>query len=136
MNKVMRTLTMAGLGLLAGASIGAPALATDSGATAAEKPRKSQVQQDFGRERIAGFFRSYRACHQAGRIGDWAGKWDSYDCDPVRFGFRRGMVVLKVERDRFRHFRGHDRHDFRDGFRGHDRDGFRGHGHDGFRGHR
>ncbi|MBG0563260.1 hypothetical protein [Actinoplanes aureus] len=128
MNKVMRTLTMAGLGLLAGASVGAPALAADSSGTTVKKPTKSQVQQDFGRERVAGFFRTYRACERAGRIGDWAGKWDEYECNPMRFGFRRGAWVLKVERDRFRHFRGHDRHDFR----GHDRH-FRGDGHD-FRG--
>ncbi|WP_328465140.1 hypothetical protein OHA21_42800 [Actinoplanes sp. NBC_00393] len=130
MNKVMRTLTMAGLGLLAGASIGAPALAAESSATTAQKPSKTSVKQDFGRERIAGFYRTYRACERAGRIGDFVGKWDRYDCDPVRFGFRRGMVVLKVERDRFRHFGGHDRHDFR----GHDKHRF---GHrDGFGGKR
>ena len=108
MNKVMRTLTMAGLGLLAGASIGAPALAADSSATTVKKPSKSQVQQDFGRERVAGFYRTYRACDRAGRVGDWVGKWNRYDCDPVRFGFRRGTWVLKVQQSRFGHFRGHD----------------------------
>lgn len=134
MNKMMRTLTMAGLGLLAGASAAAPALAVEGTAATAQKPSTSQVQQDFGRERVAGFYRTYRACERAGRFGDWTGRWDRYQCSPVRYGFKRGTWVLKVQRDRFGHFRGHDRHDFRghDGHSGHD---FGGHDRHGF-GHR
>src|SRR5690349_16394629 len=90
MNKIMRTLTMAGLGLLAGASIGAPALAADSGTTTAKKPSGAQTQQLHGRDYVAGFYRNLGTCRRAGAVGDWAGKWDNPRCYPVRVGFRRG----------------------------------------------
>lgn len=149
MSKIVRTLTMAGLGLLAGASLGAPALAADNTTRSGGKTGGAQVQQHGGREYVAGFYRTLGACKKAGAVGDWFGKWDNPRCYPVRVGFRRGTWLLKVEQERrhghwghrdrghghIGHFRGHDRRDFRgvgtrgNDFRGHDfRGNDRGHG--------
>jgi hypothetical protein len=105
MNKSMRVLTMAGMGILAGLTIGAgPAQASDASPQPSAKASSGaagQVQQHRGRDRdqVVGYYRSLRACELAGRIGERFNKWDDYDCDFVRFGFRRGAWALEVERD-------------------------------------
>jgi hypothetical protein len=97
---------MAGMGLMASVAIGAgPAQATDSNAQTAVKPatgKSTQVQQDRwrDRDRIVGYYRSARACELAGRIGERFNRWEDYDCDYVRFGFRRGAWALEVEQNR------------------------------------
>ena len=122
MNKATRMFTMLGLGLMAGATIGAgPALAAGSADAPAAKPATTtKVQKHWDRDVVVGYFRTLRACEKAGRIGEWADRWDDYDCDRVRFGFKRGLYALEVERN----WRGG--HDFRD--RDHDRG--RDHGRD------
>ncbi len=103
MNKAARMLTMLGMGLMAGATIGAgPALAADSTSSQAAKPATStttKVQQFRDRDRVVGYFRTLRSCEQAGRIGEWRDRWDDYDCDRVRFGFKRGLWALEVEQN-------------------------------------
>lgn len=102
MNKTMRVLTMAGMGILAGLTIGAgPAQASDAGTGSAAKAAPSKaahVQQFHGRDRVVGYYRSLRACERAGRIGELRDRWDDYDCDYVRYGFRRGVWALEVSR--------------------------------------
>ncbi len=117
MTKAIRLLTMAGMGLMASVAIGAgPAQATDSGAQSAVKSaagQATQVQQDRwrdrdrGRDRVVGYYRSLRACEFAGRIGERFDRWEDYDCDYVRFGFRRGAWALEVEQDWNWHRPGH-----------------------------
>ncbi|MEV4350639.1 hypothetical protein AB0J83_39785 [Actinoplanes sp. NPDC049596] len=114
MNKAVKMLTMAGMGLMASAAIGAPALAADSSSTATAKGNDTAKVQRHDRDQVVGFYRTLRDCEKAGRIGEWFDRWESYDCDRVRFGFRRGYWALEVERN----WRGG--HDFRD--RGRDRD--------------
>ena len=134
MNKKIQVLTMAGMGLLAGAAIGAsPAQAVDaSGQTAAKSSasHSTQVKQFHDRDRVVGYFRTRMACERAGRIGEWADRWNDYDCDFVRFGFRHGAWALEVERDRRgfgHHFGGHrDGWGDRDGHFGGHRGGHRG----------
>jgi hypothetical protein len=99
MHKIVRTLTMAGLGLLAGASLGAPALASDSGAKSTGKSSGTQVQQGWDRTYVQGYYRTLRGCKKVGAVGDWAGKWDNPRCFPVRIGFRRGLWALKVQKE-------------------------------------
>jgi hypothetical protein len=109
MNKAIRLLTMAGMGLMASVAIGAgPAQATDNSAQPAVKPatgKSTAVQQDRwrdrdrDRDRVVGYYRSLRACELAGRIGERFDRWEDYDCDYVRFGFRRGAWALEVEQD-------------------------------------
>ncbi len=103
MTKAIRLLTMAGMGLMASVAIGAgPAQATDNGAQPAAKPattKAAQAQQDRfrDRDRVVGYYRSLRACEFAGRIGERFDRWEDYDCEYVRFGFRRGAWALEVE---------------------------------------
>jgi hypothetical protein len=106
MNKTMRVLTMAGLGVMAGLAIGAgPAQASDSSAATATKtataqaPKTTQAKQFPRRDQVVGYYRSLRACELAGRIGERFGQWEDYDCDFIRVGFRRGAWALEVERD-------------------------------------
>ncbi len=111
MNKAMRMLTLVGMGLMAGATIGAtPAMAADgTGQGAAAKKPVVQVQQHRGNDWVAGYYRTARACERAGWVGERFNKWDDYDCERVRFGFRRGLWALEVENDRnwFRPGHGH-----------------------------
>ncbi|WP_250038461.1 hypothetical protein [Paractinoplanes maris] len=118
MSKTARMFTMLGLGLMAGATIGAgPALAAGSADAPAAKPATTtKVQKHGDRDRVVGYFRTRGACEQAGRIGEWRDRWDDYDCDRVRFGFKRGLWALEVEQN------------WRGGGRGH------GHGHGPFGG--
>ena len=101
MNRATRMLTVLGMGLMAGATVGAtPAMATEAATPSASKSSTTvQVQQHRDRERIVGFYRSLRACERAGWLGERFNKWDDYDCERVRFGFRRGLWALEVEQD-------------------------------------
>ncbi|MCY1142925.1 hypothetical protein OWR29_33445 [Actinoplanes sp. Pm04-4] len=101
MSKTARMFTMLGLGLMAGATIGAgPALAAGSADAPAAKPATTtKVQKHGDRDRIAGYFRTRGACERAGRIGEIRDRWDDYDCDRVRFGFKRGLWALEVEQN-------------------------------------
>jgi hypothetical protein len=108
MNKATRLLTVTGMGALTALAIGAgPAQAAGTTGSAAAKPSAGQAQQHHGWERTVGYFRSIRACEVAGHIGERFGRWDDHDCEPVRFGFRRGSWALEVSRDRDRGHFGH-----------------------------
>ncbi|SNY28452.1 hypothetical protein [Paractinoplanes atraurantiacus] len=119
MNKAVRMLTMIGMGVMASAAIGAPALAADSGSSAAAKSESTAKVQRHDRDQVVGFYRTLRDCERAGRVGEWFDRWEDHDCERVRFGFRRGYWALEVERDwrggghhfRDRDFRDRDRHD-------------------------
>ncbi|MCO8273003.1 hypothetical protein M1L60_20620 [Actinoplanes sp. TRM 88003] len=101
MSKVARMFTMMGLGLMAGATMAAgPALAAGAADAPAAKPATTtKVQKHGDRDRVVGYFRTRGACEQAGRIGEWRDRWDDYDCDRVRFGFKRGLWALEVEQN-------------------------------------
>ncbi|MBM2617868.1 hypothetical protein JIG36_20125 [Actinoplanes sp. LDG1-06] len=118
-----RILMTAGLGLLAGAAFGVgPAQAADASSAAAAKSqpsRTAQADQHRGRDVVVGYYRSYRACELAGRIGERFGRWNDYDCDYQRRGFKRGLFALEVERGWGWNDRGHNR--------GHNRGWDRGH---------
>ncbi|MBU2670985.1 hypothetical protein KOI35_46555 [Actinoplanes bogorensis] len=88
-----RLLTTAGMGVLAAVAFGVgPAQAASS--TSATQ----QADRHRDRDVVVGYYRSYRACDLAGRIGERFGKWDDYDCDYQRRGFdRRGVFALEVE---------------------------------------
>ena len=126
MNKATRMLTMMGMGLMAGATIGAaPALAADSNGTAASvKSSTAKVQKHDRGERVVGFYRNLRSCELAGRIGERFDRWEDYDCERVRFGFKRGLWALEVEQN----WRGGHGHGPWGGGHGH---GHGGHGHGG-----
>ncbi len=102
MNKTMRTLTMAGLGLLAGATLGTgPVQAAPTTGQAATGHSAGQQQNNRFDEEVVGYYRNIFACERAGRIGERFGAWDDYDCERVRWGFRRGAWALVVEEDQW-----------------------------------
>jgi hypothetical protein len=137
MNKATRMLAMTGMAIVAGVTFSAGPAAAASASPSPAAPKASTQQADKGfpsDSAYRGWFRSLRACHRAGNIGEWRNSWDDHDCIPVRNGFHRNTWVLKVYWDRHG-FPGHG-HGFPGhghGFPGHD-DGFPGHG-DGFPGH-
>ena len=107
MKAATRILTLAGLGLMTGATLGAaPAMASTSApdmtaraaTTTADQPRRD-------REWVVGYFDSRRDCERVGRFGERRDRWDEYDCDRVFWGPRRGDWRLTVERSW-----GHDDH--------------------------
>ena len=90
MSKATRILTMTGMALIAGATIGsAPAMAAPSAThtTAATTQSADRV----------GYFRTRMQCERAGRIGEFLNRWDDYTCYRVPFGPRRGWYVLDVD---------------------------------------
>jgi hypothetical protein len=96
-------LTMAGMALVAGATFSAgPAAASNStaqGATAAKQSTQQQADSGRSREWTEGYYRTRRQCEWAGRMGERRDRWDDYECDRVRRGFRT-IWRLEVERDR------------------------------------
>jgi hypothetical protein len=107
MNRITRMLTITGLGLVTGLTIGAgPAMAstatgqgTSPSATSATQVQDVDRRHDRDRDRVVGFFRSYRACDWAGERGEDRNRWDDYDCEPRGFGFNRRWA-LEVSWDR------------------------------------
>ncbi|GAA2685146.1 hypothetical protein Apa02nite_031400 [Actinoplanes palleronii] len=160
MNKLTRTLTMGGFGILAALAVGAaPAQATTGNAVPEKKSASHKVQLREGVQ-VVGYYRTPQACELAGRFGERDGYWDIHDCSPVRLGLRRGAWALQVASDddwdrvgfavplravvgfpvRFRPIWPGQYGPGRPGGFGHGHgprghDGPRGHGHDGPRGH-
>ncbi|WP_250009568.1 hypothetical protein [Actinoplanes sp. M2I2] len=96
----MRVFAVTGLGVLAGLTIGAgPAQASPATTQTDAKPGAGQTQQHRDRDGVVGYYRTLGACDLAGRVGEHFGRWDDYDCDLIRVGFRRGVWALEVERD-------------------------------------
>jgi hypothetical protein len=94
----MRVLTVAGMGLLAGATLGmGPAQAAADTGQANTSASASQHRNHWGNDEVVGFYRNVWACERAGRIGERFGAWDDYDCERVRGSFRRGAWALVVD---------------------------------------
>ena len=93
MNKLTQILTMSGLAVIAGATIGAaPAMAADS----TSPTRTTAVTAQAG-DRVVHFYRNRMQCERAGRVGEWLGRWDDHDCNRVWWGPRRGWYALNVQ---------------------------------------
>ena len=104
MSKATRMLAMTGMALVAGATMAAgPAAASSStaqGTTSATQSTQQQAKTDRGRDRdwVAGYYRTRLQCERVGRIGERFDRWDDYECERVRRGFRV-IWRLDVERD-------------------------------------
>jgi hypothetical protein len=101
MNKATRILTMAGLSLAAGVTMGsAPAMAS-AGPVAAATATVAAAHHgpNHSAHRLVGYFRGPVSCYRAGRLGEIRNRWDDYDCTRVRGGFRRGLYALTVSWD-------------------------------------
>ena len=97
MNRVTRMLTITGLGLFAGITIGAgPAMAATNTGQSAVKSSTAGSTAKPG-DRVAGYYDSRDECRIAGRIGDRLGRWDDWNCYPVGGGWHDGDWVLVVD---------------------------------------
>ncbi|WP_250008886.1 hypothetical protein [Actinoplanes sp. M2I2] len=101
MKAATRILTLVGLSLMTGATLGAgPAMASTSApdtavraaTTTADQPRRD-------RDWVEGYYDSRRDCERVGRFGEFRDRWDDYDCERVRFGPYRGEWRLTVEKE-------------------------------------
>jgi hypothetical protein len=102
MNRITRMLTMTGLGLVAGATLGAgPVMAVaGTGHGTAQSSSSAGGAQSTDRERVVGVYRTYRACAIAGRIGERFGRWDEWDCERRGWGFRsRWLLEVSWDHD-------------------------------------
>jgi hypothetical protein len=126
-------LAMAGMALVAGATFSAgPAAASTStaqGTTAAKQSTQQKADTSRSRDWVEGYYRTRGQCERVGRSGEWRNRWDDYDCERVRRGFRT-IWRLEVERDR-NWSNGHGNWNGRD----HDRGNWNNRDNDG-RGHR
>ena len=100
MSKATHMLAMAGMALVAGTAFGAsPAAAAPAASqptTAATSSAAVRVQSQAG-DRVVGYYRTRRSCERAGRVGEFFGRWDDYNCNLLRWGHRRGWWVLSVD---------------------------------------
>jgi hypothetical protein len=97
MNRITRMLTITGLGLFAGITIGAgPAMAATNTGQGAVKSSTTEATAKPG-DSVADYYDSRDECRIAGRIGDRLGRWDDWNCFPVRTGWHEGDWVLVVD---------------------------------------
>jgi hypothetical protein len=97
MNRITRMLTITGLGLFAGITIGAgPAMAATNTGQGAVKSSTTAATAKPG-DRVADYYDSRDECRIAGRIGDRLGRWDDWTCVPVRNGWHDGDWALVVD---------------------------------------
>ncbi|MEU4217282.1 hypothetical protein [Actinoplanes sp. NPDC026623] len=99
MNKATR-ITVVGLGLLAGATLGmGPAQASSSTGQAAASSSVVSQQGDryFDDDGVVGYYRGIRPCRGAGFYGERVGAWSNFECQFVRWGIRRGAWALVVD---------------------------------------
>jgi hypothetical protein len=147
MNRIIKMLTMTGLGVFAAASVGAgPAMAATGGTQTPAKPASPAAKAKPAapsRTRILDIYPSRGSCEYAGRLGERDGDWEDYDCFRTAGGY-----ALQISFDSWGdwndwndndwngpwgiHGHGGGFHGIGDIFRGHG-GGHRGHG--GSRGH-
>ncbi|XVU22075.1 hypothetical protein ACQPZJ_33050 [Actinoplanes sp. CA-054009] len=102
MNRITRMLMVSGLGVVAAATLGAgPAMAaTGSSSNAATQATSSTAKHwDDDDERVVGYYRDYRRCVIAGRIGERFDRWDDFECERVGWNFHRRYVLVVEDND-------------------------------------
>lgn len=100
MRAATRILTLTGVSLLTGATLGAaPAMASTSAPDPAARTATTTVDQPRrDREWTVGYYDTRRQCERVGRFGERWDRWDDYDCDFVRWGRHRGDWKLTAEK--------------------------------------
>jgi hypothetical protein len=88
MSKATRMLAMAGMAIVAGATMAVgPAVAASAAPQGSTVTTQSvQEQSKASRDRVVGIYRSRRVCEWEGRRGEFRDRWDWYRCEPVRWG--------------------------------------------------
>jgi hypothetical protein len=99
-NRVLRVLATTGLGLGTALAIGAgPAQAATATPQPAGHSTTVQSRTDWNDNDVVGYFSTRFGCERVGRLGEYRGRWDDYDCSRTGFGFNRGAWVLEVSAD-------------------------------------
>jgi hypothetical protein len=100
MNRIIRAMSALGLGFAlaigAGPARAATAATQHAGYGAAIQARSDWY--DDNSDDVVGYFRTGIGCERVGRLGEFHGRWDDYDCSPVQFGFDHAWV-LEVSTD-------------------------------------
>jgi hypothetical protein len=93
---------MTGMAFVTGATLGIGPAAASTSTTQGTGASRQGVQEQVAspRDRVHGYYRSYRQCYWAGERGEHRRWWDYYDCDRVRWGRWRGWYALEVGWDR------------------------------------
>src|SRR5262249_53481439 len=106
MNRITRMLTITGLGLFAGLTIGTgPAMAATNTSQSAVKPSAAAAPGDH----VEGYYDTRDECQIAGRVGERFGRWDDWNCYPARGDWHEGDWVLVVDNEGHHGFPfGHD----------------------------
>ncbi|AEV81214.1 hypothetical protein ACWT_0202 [Actinoplanes sp. SE50] len=100
MKRITRVLAISGLGLGAALAIAAgPAQAAIVTAQPAGHSASAQAGGHWDDTDVVGYFRTRFGCERVGRLGEFHGRWDDYDCSRVWSGFNRGAWVLEVATD-------------------------------------
>jgi hypothetical protein len=99
MKTATRILAIAGAGLMSGTVLGVgPAQAATGTGQGPAGLSVSQAQPPDWNDDVIGYYNSRRLCERIGRAGQWSDRWESYDCDFVRWGYHRGAWRLSVDR--------------------------------------
>ncbi len=98
MNRIVQGIAFAGAGLAAGVAMGVgPAQAATTTAHSSIQATTTQAQPRWNDDDVVGYYGTLRRCERVGRIGEWRGRWDDYDCYRVRWGHHRGAWALEVD---------------------------------------
>jgi hypothetical protein len=82
------------MALIAGLTVGVgPAAAASSTAQPTAIAKQSAPRAD----RVVGYYRTLGLCLRVGRIGEFRGRWDDFDCYRIRWGFHRGWWALEAQ---------------------------------------
>lgn len=98
MANVKRLLTVAGMGIIAGATLAAGPVqaAADTSQSSTTKSATTQ-QARWGSNQIVGYYSNFWSCQQAGAVGSRFGAWGDFACQQVALGIRTGAFALIVD---------------------------------------
>ncbi|XVU20809.1 hypothetical protein ACQPZJ_26435 [Actinoplanes sp. CA-054009] len=100
MKAATRILTLVGLSLVTGVTIGAGPAQAATAASSSQGTTQTQVRPwDDDDDDVAGYYDSRRDCERAGWRGERRDWWEDFDCDRVWRGPHRGDWKLTVDRD-------------------------------------
>ncbi|SNY45993.1 hypothetical protein [Paractinoplanes atraurantiacus] len=111
MKAATRILTLVGLSLVTGVTIGAGPAQAATAVSSSQGATQTTVRpwHDDDDEDVAGYYDSRRECERAGWRGERRGWWEDSECDYVWRGPHRGDWKLTVDRDDDDHHGGHHR---------------------------
>ncbi|XVV09269.1 hypothetical protein ACQP2X_31045 [Actinoplanes sp. CA-131856] len=99
MNRITRMLMVSGLGVVAAATLGAGTAVASTGSTAPQATTNQAKHWDDDDERVVGYYRDFRRCVIAGRLGERFDRWDDAECVRIGYGFRSRWALVVEDND-------------------------------------